>query len=187
MTRALSIVNFLGILLLALLLALEWRRGLALEERNKSLQVESAKRQQAVEDLTEKASALDARAADLDRQLLRATTDLAAEQSTTAGLRAKGNLVASQLATMTSQRDEVVAQRDRLRASVEKWSAAVAQRDEAIAREGKQVKQLADERNDAIAKCNEAVHKFNELVLKYNELVKAQSGGQPGPATQPSP
>ncbi len=183
MTRILSILNLLGVLILAGLCAVQWQANrqasLLASDLETTRQTQSAK-------ITEQTQAIDGQKADLDQLRLRL-----AETTT------ERDTAQAQLKTTTIQRDALAgadqknkallaAQTDQFQKELDQWQAAVKARDEALAKAHATVKQLADDRNatvekfNALAKqCNQlgldrnaAVEKFNGLVAKYNALAK---------------
>ena len=162
MNRALTIVNFIGVLALAGLCVVQWRANDRLGLRGDDL--ERTRQEQAAR-IVEQEKTLKGNAADLDdfrRKLEHAEADAKDAQR--------------KLALADARMKQMEADRDRNKAALEKWVAAVSQRDQALRRIDQQF-QATD------AKRVEAVKKFNDLASKYDTVVKelnaasARAGG----------
>lgn len=157
MNRTLNYLNFVGVLLLAVLCALQWRR----DSRLNLLAIDLEKtRQEQASKLAEQDATLKQNASDLDDLhdrlersgvVLRDTED--------------------KLASATAEGNQHRAQKDQLEQALKKWETAVAARDQTIKQAGVEIEKLAAERNDAVLK-------FNDLAGKYNAMVKQASGGK---------
>ncbi len=151
MNRALTFINFVGILALAALCAVQWDTN----RRVNLLAIDLEKtRLQQTDKIHEQGKTIKGYMADLDDFRQRLT--LAESQL---------NDARQKLASVTNERNQLQADRDKLRKALDQWIAAVAARDEAIRHAGEQIEKLAADRNDA-------VHRFNDLAEKYNALVK---------------
>jgi chromosome segregation ATPase len=136
--------NLAGVLVLAVLCAVQWKSDSDLSHEADRLRQLSADQSAKIDD-QEKSLKQDA--ADLDdlRQRLAVSEDALKD--------AKDKLTAA------------TAERDQLKAAVDKWTAAVATRDDALKQANAQVQKLSADRDDA-------VKKFNDLADKYNDVVK---------------
>jgi chromosome segregation ATPase len=158
MSRFLQWFNLLGILILAVLLAVQWQKN-----RQLNLDVEALEktRLEQLQKIAERDNTIAGYVADLDdfrRRLTMSESQLKElDDKLSAMIRERNGLAA--------QREQLIAQRDQLKATLDKWIAAVAARDAAIKQAGEQVEKLTATRN-------EAVEKFNDLAGKYNVLVK---------------
>lgn len=172
MNRFIQIFNFLGILALATLCAIQWRtnrllnlEGMRLEKTRLEQLAQIAERDRAIKGCT----------ADLDE--FRERLNLA--ESQLKELEGKLNVAIKERNQLAAQVTQLTAQRDQLKANLDKWIAAVAARDAVIKQSGEQLQMSVAERN-------EAVQKFNELAGKYNALVKDWNSGKTGSATKPA-
>jgi chromosome segregation ATPase len=163
--RFLHLLNFLGVVALAVLCVVQWRSGSRDDRR--------------LQDLEQTRVEQDARLAQQARQLAGATADmeefrkrLVESQAALKEARAAGDAGAAQLRQATVERDQ-------FKAAVEQWAAAVAARDQALQQAGEQTRQLAKARD-------EAVRRFNELVARYNVLVDQVNRAATRPATAPA-
>ena len=158
MNRALQVLNFLGVVALALLCGVQWRinRRLNLDvDRLERIRLEQ------VSQLTERDSTIKGYVADLDDFRTRLT--LAEFQLKE--LDEKLRVMTRERNRMATEVETLAAQRDQLKASLAQWQAAVAERDTALKTAGDQIQKLTADRN-------EAVTKFNDLAGKYNAIVK---------------
>jgi len=144
MMRIITGSNLVGVLILAVLCAVQWKSDSDLNHEVDRLRQLSADQSAKIDD-QEKSLKQDA--ADLDdlRQRLAVSEDALKD--------AKDKLTAA------------TAERDQLKAAVDKWTAAVATRDDAIKQADAQIQKLTADRDDA-------VKKFNDLADKYNDVVK---------------
>jgi chromosome segregation ATPase len=162
MNRPLTIINFLGVIVLAVLCAFQW-------SANRRVNLEASKlekvRQEQVVKLGEKEKTLQGCMADLELfrgQLTQANSTLKdAETKVAANERA--------IHQLTTERDQ-------LKSSVTNWAAAVSQRDEQLKKANDQLQKLADDRNGAVVKFNELARKYNDLVKNLDEARARLSG-----------
>ena len=158
MNRALQVLNFLGVVALALLCGVQWRinRRLNLEvDRLERIRLEQ------VSQLTERDSTIKGYVADLDDFRTRLTL----AESQLKDLDEKLRVMTRERNRMATEVETLATQRDQLKASLAQWQAAVAERDTALKTANEQIQKLTADRN-------EAVTKFNDLAGKYNAIVK---------------
>jgi len=158
MNRLLTLVNFLGVLALAGLCALQWRTNTALTQTADRL--EQTRLEQSAK-IAEQEKSLKSITADLDDTRQKLTKS---ESSLTDAQR-KIVADATEKSQILAQRDQLTQQRDDLKTAVEKWTAAVSDRDHALNQANDQLQRAQNERNDAATK-------YNDLVTKYNQAVK---------------
>lgn len=158
MNRVLQYLNFLGVVTLAVLCAVQWRANLRLNQEADRLELT---RQEQAAKIAEQEKTIKGYVADLDDFRVRLERSETALTETLAKLTA----ATTERDQLAAQRDQLLTQRDQLKATLDKWVAAVKQRDQTLKQAGEQIQKLAKERNEAIVK-------FNELVGKYNALVK---------------
>ena len=151
MTRFIQILNFLGILALAVLCCIQWRANRLLNL--KAVDLEKMRLGQ-IAKIEEQEKAIKGYTADLDDFRQRLMLSEAALKDSQAKFKA-----------LAAERDRLAAERDQLKTSLQKYTAALAERDAALKKAGEQIQKLVDDRN-------EAVTKFNDLAEKYNALVK---------------
>jgi chromosome segregation ATPase len=144
MMRIFSSANLAGVLILAIVCAVQWKSDSDLSHEVDRLQQLSADQSAKIDDQDK---SLKQDAADLDdlRQRLAASQDA--------------------LKDTQDKLTAATAERDQLKAAVDKWTAAVASRDDAIKQANAQIQKLSADRDDA-------VKKFNDLADKYNDVVK---------------
>ncbi|MFA6287361.1 MAG: hypothetical protein WC661_08225 [Opitutaceae bacterium] len=166
MSRALTWINLLGVLVLAILCALQWRTNRAL---NLDVNRLEQTRQTQSAQLDEQAAALRGLTSDLDRFREQLGATALSQKDAETKLRASERL-AAQLAN----------ERDQLKASILEWTAAVAARDANLAEANTRITDLS-------ARLNATVAKYNALVASHNDLVKqlddARATGAEKPAT----
>lgn len=169
MNRTLARLNLLGILLLAVLCAAQWRANRAAHQE--LARQERAARAQAGE-LNEARKALAGTQEDLERfrgQLGQVTTE-----ARDSGVRQRG---------LQQQLDQASAERDQLRGSVTNWAAAVEARDVRIIEANERLEKLALELDSTVGRFNALATEHNALVGRYNSLAdqvrtNAPSAGQ---------
>ncbi len=149
MNRAMQIFNFLGVCVLAVLCAAQWRI-------NRQVNLRAVDLQRTVLNQTDRLS-------EQDRTIKQDGQDLD-------DFRQRLEISESALSETQSKLATAAAQRDQLRASLNQWMEAVAQRDAALKLAGQEIQKLAQQRNDAI-------EKFNDLAAKYNAMVKEMGAG----------
>ena len=146
MKRFFTIVNFVGVVVLCALSAVQWQTN----------------------------SRLEASVRQLDQLRIEQTASIAQQQRTIAqndadldDLRQRLSMSESDLKTALDERNRFAAEDSALKSALDQWMAAVKQRDAALKQYGDLIQKLAADRNDAIAK-------FNDLASKYNALVDQQ-------------
>jgi chromosome segregation ATPase len=142
--RFLSIFNCLGVGVLAVLCAIQWRANSRLE--NNVEQLDKTRIEQSAK-IAEQEITLKDDAADLE--------DLR-----------------QRLSMSESELQKAVAEGTRLKATLSEWMAAVHQRDAALKQAGQQIQKLAGERNEAIQKFNDLADKYNALVKQMGSNSK---------------
>jgi chromosome segregation ATPase len=143
MNRFFLIFNFLGVGVLCVLCAVQWRTNSRLE--NNVRQLDETRIEQS-EKISGQEMTLKEDAGDLS------------------DLRQRLSMSESELNNAVAERDRFAAEGKQLKAALDKWMAAVAARDAALRQAGDQIQKLSSERNDAVLK-------FNDLAGKYNALV----------------
>ena len=165
MSRALTWINLLGALVLAILCALQWSANRALNldiNRLELIGLRGDCRELIGLDQTarldEQTKTLRGLTSDLDRfrEQLGATT--LSLKDTDAKLRASERLAA-----------QLASERDQLKASIAQWTAAVAARDERLAEANTRLRDLSAQLTDAAEKYNALVATHNALVKQVNE------------------
>lgn len=157
MNRALNFFNAAGVLLLAILCALQWRHDSRLNLL--AINLEKTRLEQA------------SKLADQDALLKHNATDLddLRDRLERAGVALRD--AENKLASAVAEGNQLRTQDDQLQQALKKWRAAVADRDQTIQKAGVQIEKLAIERNDAVMK-------FNDLAGKCNALVKQPPSGK---------
>ncbi|HEX4055905.1 MAG TPA: hypothetical protein VHX86_16700 [Tepidisphaeraceae bacterium] len=143
MNRFFLMFNFLGVVVLCVLCAVQWQTNSRLENN--------------VEQLTNTRIEQSAKIAEQEVSLKNDAADLE-------DFRQRLSMSESELKTAIADRDRFANEDKQLKSALDKWIAAVAARDKALRQAGDQIQKLSNERNDA-------VQKFNDLVGKYNALV----------------
>jgi chromosome segregation ATPase len=155
MNRTLSFVNLAGVLVLALLCALQWQANRRLQHLAIELKNETAER---ARELNLKDQAVQAAKMDLDqfRQQLADTSTRLNDALTRAE---------------ASERElaELREQLEQHRITLTNWADAVQQRDQRLVELREQLQQIVTQRDDAIAR-------FNDLAVKHNALVEQLEG-----------
>lgn len=151
MNRFMQGFNFLGVLVLVGLCALQWQAN-----RQANLQINSLIqiRIEQTAKIDEQNLTIRNQAADLDefRQRLTLAESLLKETQ-------------DKLVAKTALCDRLITGQNQLKAALDTWMAAVAERDLALKHADEVIQKLVTERN-------QAVEKFNDLAGKYNTLVK---------------
>jgi chromosome segregation ATPase len=171
MNRFFSAFNFLGVALLAMLCAVQWRANRDLNYR--AIDLEKTCESRATK-IAEQDRALKANLEDLDdlrRRLMLSENSLKKLQDQLLEVAADRDKIAV-------QRDRLTKERDQLKISLDQWMAAVLARDAEIKKANEQIQKLAADRNDAVAK-------FNELAIRYNNIVKDLNSLRSKAATNP--
>ena len=175
MTRMILVLNFCGVLALAVLCCLQWNMNRQLNL--KAIALEKIRLEQ-IAQLAEQDLKIRGYIADLDE--FRGRLTLA--ESQLKELETKLNVMTAARNELAMQNSQLIAQRDQLKLNLDKWVAAVAERDAVIKQASEQIQKLTMDRNEAVVK-------FNDLAGKYNALVKDWNSGKTGKtgsATQPA-
>lgn len=163
MNRRLQWLNLAGVLVLAVVCALQWRRDRAVNLELNSV-VKTRLEQQTR--LAEQASQI----AGLSDDLATFKTQLTRTQQEAAELH-------NRLAQAERENLQLANDREQLRQSVTNWAAAVAVRDERLATANDRIRELA-------ADLNTSVQKFNALATNYNAVVDDLNGLRAGRTSQ---
>jgi chromosome segregation ATPase len=171
-TRALQIINLVGVLALAGLCAFQWRQN---RTTNLGLiQTEDARRKLA-ETVEQQKKDLQARTADLEefRERLGAMTTQWKAGEEKYGLAERRGI-------------QLESERDQLKTSISNWVQAVRVRDEQLQATQGQIKELMADRNQIVAKFNELAERHARLVQDWNaqqaRLAAANAQTNPPPA-----
>jgi chromosome segregation ATPase len=144
MNRFLTVLNFLGVITLAVLCGFQWRTNSRLEHNVQALE---KTRQEEVAKIADQAQAIKEDAADLE------------------DLRQRLSLAETELTETQAKLRLRDAEYGQLQLTLKKWIQAVADRDAALKQAGEQMQKIAADRNAAI-------QKFNDLANQYNALAK---------------
>jgi chromosome segregation ATPase len=151
MNDQLKYLNLVGVMALAVLCVVQWRR-----DRRLNLEVnrlDQVRQQQAVK-IDDQANTLKG----LNEDLSQLKLSLATEQS----LRSRTE---QRSAAIETTNEQLVAERDQLKAAISNWANAVAVRDERMKEANARIEQLA-------ADLNASIRKYNALVTNYNAAAK---------------
>ncbi|HVX84877.1 MAG TPA: hypothetical protein VH253_08685 [Phycisphaerae bacterium] len=192
MKNAFIWINFLGILALAALCAIQWYAT-----RTLHLQLFDAQtaRQSLAAKIDDQSKTIAGLHADLDefRDRINKTDDML--QSAQKNLDAARNNVAQ----VTAQRNDLQATVDAQKKALAQWSAAVDARDAALQASAARVQSLAADRNAAVSRYNDLAAQYNKavaelkqaaatlqtLIAQRNDAVQRYNAlAQPRPATQ---
>jgi chromosome segregation ATPase len=150
MNRRLQWLNFAGVLVLAVVCALQWRRDRAVNlEFNR---VEKTRLEQQT------------RLAEQERQIAGLSDDLATFKTQLTRTQQEAVELHNRAAQVERENLQLANDREQLRQSVTNWAAAVALRDERLAAANHRIRELATE-------LNASVQKFNVLATNYNAVV----------------
>jgi prefoldin subunit 5 len=151
MNTLVQILNFLGVVALAVLSGIQWRNDSRLHHR--IIDLEKARLQQ-IDKIATLEKSLQEKSTDLEDFRQRLKISEAAEIDE-----------AHQLADSQARCAQLTSERDQLKSMLDKWIEAVRLRDEAIKTDKEQIEKLVRQRKDA-------TDKFNDVAQKYNDLVK---------------
>jgi chromosome segregation ATPase len=151
MNRALQYLNFFGVLVLAVLCAVQWQHDRQLNLQTIQLEKTRQAQQQKISEQEETARGLSADLADFKQRFKTEHDDL---EDTKHKLRESENAVAS-----------LAAEREQLQESITNWTAAVAQRDALM-------KEANSRIEDVSTQLNVSIQKYNDLASNYNNVVK---------------
>src|SRR2546430_8415838 len=149
--KRLHYINFFGVIVLAVLCAMQWQHDRMLNLDVNRL--EKTRLEQATK-LAEQEQAAKAAAADLAQfkeQFNKAHNELAD--------------ALQRLRAAERQTNQLTVERDQLKVSVTSWAAAVTTRDERLKEANAEIRRLSDE-------LNASIRKFNDLATNYNAAVK---------------
>jgi chromosome segregation ATPase len=155
MNRALIAFNFLGVITLAVLCAMQWQVNSVLHARADAFERTTVQQKA---DLEKDQQTITAYTADLEdfRQRLSLSEKQLKELD-------------DKLATEIQERNQLAAERDDLRVALGKWKAALDDRDKTINKAREELASLQNDRNDAVKKLNDLTDKWNALVKQWNQ------------------
>ncbi|HVS72093.1 MAG TPA: hypothetical protein VHQ47_12630 [Phycisphaerae bacterium] len=194
MKTVLTCINFLGVLTLASLCAIQWSASRTLHLELLGAQAAQQTLTAKLDDQTKTIAALHD---DLDefRSRINRTDD--ALQSTQKDL----DTARQDVARLTSQRKDLQATVDAQKKALTQWSAAVNARDAALKASAARVEALAADRNAAVSRYNDLATQYNKavdelkqaaasiqsLISQRNDAVQRYNAlAQARPATQPA-
>lgn len=157
MNRRLQFVNLIGVLVLALVCVLQWRRDRALNlelNRNEKTRLEQQ-----------------GKLAEQEKNLRGLTDDLALFKEQLGRAQAEGGEDRKQLAKLERENQLLAAVRDQLQENVTNWSNAVSTRDQLIAGANENIQTLNDRTRALTEQLNASIQKLNELATNYNAAV----------------
>jgi uncharacterized coiled-coil DUF342 family protein len=155
MNRLITYLNFLGVLVLAILCIIQWQANSQIDAQLGH--VNQIRLDQAAK-LTEQDATLNQNSSDLAD--LRQRLSLSESDLKEAG---------DKITAANQQRDEMAAQRDQLKAALDKWVAACAARDQDLKQAAEQIQKLTADRDQAIQKFNDLADKYNGVVKQLND------------------
>lgn len=155
MNRIFAVFNFLGILVLCVLCALQWLVNSRVNLRANSL--EDIRRQQS------------AKLEENDKTIRAYTSDLEDFRQRLSLSETQLKDLDEKLSHEIAERNQIAAERDDLKNALGQWMDAVADRDKTINQARDQLQKLAAQRNDAIQKLNDLTDKYNTLVTQWNQ------------------
>ncbi len=161
MKSALTVVNAVGVSVLAIVSVFQWREASSLRHRRDELVV---------------------RTEALSKRLAETETSLAAVSSTAEEFRRRIEALDADNARLTkalreceSRATRLAAEVARLEKAVGAWKAAVAERDKSIGELNAQAERLIGDRNEAVQRHNDLVKRHNELAARVVAAEKAES------------
>jgi chromosome segregation ATPase len=165
MSRALTILNALGVLTLAALCVVQWQRDRRLHIDLTALQQTN---QIQFASIVEQSNALRGVNEDLAQFKQRFTQAHSDVTETRASLR-----------KLEGENEQLLAERNQLKASVTNWASAVAERDERLKEITARAQELAMKLNDSVLRFNElatnynvSARRFDALATNYNKVVE---------------
>jgi chromosome segregation ATPase len=164
MSRALTILNALGVLALAALCIVQWQRDRRLHMDLTALQQTNQVQFASIVEQSNTLRGVNEDLAQFKQRFTQAHSDVT---ETRASLR-----------KLERENEQLLAERNQLRASVTNWASAVAERDERLKEITARAQELATKLNDSILRFNElatnynaASHRFDALATNYNNVV----------------
>jgi chromosome segregation ATPase len=165
MTRILTVLNFFGVVAVAILCAAQWGQNAGLSRRIEHLTRANADQQSKLDDdektIKENASDMD----DFRNRLAAGDAALKDVQDKLAKAQADESRLTADNARLTSDNAQ-------LTAALGKWQAGVAARDQALKDAADRIAKLQDDRNDAVNKFNDLANKYNAAVAQLNAAAK---------------
>jgi chromosome segregation ATPase len=164
MSRALTILNALGVLALAALCIVQWQRDRRLHIELTALQQTNHVQFASIVEQSNTLRGVNEDLAQFKQRFTQAHSDVT---ETRASLR-----------KLERENEQLLAERNQLKASVTNWASAVAERDERLKEITSRAQELATKLNDSILRFNElatnyngAVRRFDALATNYNNVV----------------
>ncbi len=155
MNRILIAFNFLGIVSLAVLCALQWHVNSQVTARADGLADTVDLQRNKLDDDSKTIKMYTADLEDFRQRL-----DLSEKQLKD---------LDEKLAKETAERNQIAGDRDNYKSSMEKWKTASDDRDKVINQAKDEIQKLADDRNDAVKKLNDLTVQYNALVKQWND------------------
>lgn len=158
MNRRLQVFNLIGVIALALVCVLQWRRDRALNlELNHS---EKTRLEQ------------QGKLAEQEKNLRGLSDDLALFKEQLTRAQSEAGDARKQLREAENKNESLASARDQLQESVTNWANAVTARDRLIAEANENISQLNERTRALTEQLNASILKFNELGTNYNSVVK---------------
>ena len=155
MIRRLQLANLAGVLALAILCVIQWKRDRALNLDVNRLEKARIENEQTISEQKKNLDGLNSDLAMFKEQLTGARTELSEAQE--------------KLREMETQNSRLISERDQVRESLTNWMNAVHVRDERLKEANASIQDLADRLNAAIEKYNELATNYNSVVNDLNE------------------
>jgi chromosome segregation ATPase len=155
MSRRLQLANLAGVLALAILCVVQWKRDRALNLDVNRLEKARIENEQTIAEQQKNLKGLNSDLAMFKEQLTGARTELSEAQE--------------KLRDVETQNSRLISERDQVRESLTNWMNAVHVRDERLKEANASIQDLADRLNAAIEKYNELATNYNSVVNDLNE------------------
>ncbi|HEU5122649.1 MAG TPA: hypothetical protein VFW05_01155 [Verrucomicrobiae bacterium] len=155
MSRRLQLANLAGVLALAILCVIQWKRDRALNLDVNRLEKARIENEQTIAEQQKNLKGLNSDLAMFKEQLTGARTELSEAQE--------------KLHDVETQNSRLISERDQVRESLTNWMNAVHVRDERLKEANASIQDLADRLNAAIEKYNELATNYNSVVNDLNE------------------
>ncbi len=151
MNRSLQLVNFVGVVALAVLCVFQWRGNRELNLEVNSLLKHRMEHVKTIENQ--------------EKEIKGCRSDLESFRELLARTNVEFKETEKKLHAADASVFQLTNERDQLRSSITNWAAAVSARDDQLKKLDEQLQSLATDRNEAVVR-------FNELAEKYNGVVK---------------
>lgn len=158
MNRRLQILNLFGVVVLAVICVLQWKRDRALNlelNRNEKARLEQQ-----------------AKLAEQEKSLRGLTDDLALFKEQLSRAQNEGGEAGRKLRELQRENQLLTSARNQLQESVTNWASAAAARDKLIAEANENIRTLNDRTRTLTEQLNASILKFNELATNYNAVVE---------------